>query len=380
MKSMGFGMMRLPLLDKDNTKSIDQEQVNKMADEFIEKGFTYFDTAYPYHDGESEVAFRKAVTERYSRDEFIVADKLPIFSITSEDQLETIFNEQLERCGVDYFDYYLMHNVSGLSEKGFRDVDSFKFANEKKAEGKIKHLGFSTHAHADYIEEIIKEHPEMEFIQLQINYLDWENPGVEARKCYEVACKYDLPIIVMEPLKGGFLADVPEKAEKLMRDYNGQSPVEWALRYVLTLDNVKMVLSGASAYEQLKSNMDIHENMKPLNDEELDIIHQVVGIINNNITVPCTKCNYCVSSCPKDINISKLFDLYNNEMIENIDGFTATGNEYLNYSKIEGNGLASDCIECGACVKQCPQNIDIPKYLKDVAAKFETPLYGFNTE
>ena len=184
----------------------------------------------------------------------------------------------------------------------------------------------------------------------------------------------------MEPLKGGFLADVPEKAEKLMIDYNGQSPVEWALRYVLTLDNVKMVLSGASAYEQLKSNMDIHENMKPLNDEELDIIHQVVDIINDNITVPCTKCNYCVSSCPEDINISKLFDLYNNEMIENIDGFTATGNEYLNYSKIEGNGLASDCIECGVCVKQCPQHIDIPKYLKDVAAKFETPLYGFNTE
>ena len=211
MKNMGFGMMRLPLTDKDDLKSIDQEQVNKMVDLCMESGFNYFDTAYPYHDGLSEVTLRKALVERYPRDSFVIADKLPLFLITKEEQLEPIFSEQLERCGVDYFDYYLIHNVSGFSEAGFKGVNSFEFALKKKEEGKIKHLGFSSHANSEYIENILKEHPEMEFIQLQINYLDWENDGIESRKCYEVARKYDLPIVVMEPLKGGFLVNVPKK-------------------------------------------------------------------------------------------------------------------------------------------------------------------------
>ncbi|HII08906.1 MAG TPA: 4Fe-4S dicluster domain-containing protein [Methanosphaera sp.] len=380
MKNMGFGMMRLPLTDKDDFKSVDQEQVNKMVDTFMEAGFNYFDTAYPYHDGVSEVAFRKAVVERYPRDSFVVADKLPLFLITKDEELEPIFTEQLERTGLEYFDYYLLHNVSGFSEAGFVGVNSFEFALKKKEEGKIKHLGFSTHANAEYIENIIKQHPELEFIQLQINYLDWENEGVESRKCYEVAKKYDLPIIIMEPLKGGFLVDVPDEAAKMMEDFNGEKPMSWALRYVASLDGVFMVLSGASTIEQMEENIKIMDDFKSITSEEKEIISDVVDIINSQITVSCTKCNYCVNSCPQHINIPKLFDLYNNQKIENNVEFTAVGNAYVNYSKIEGNGLASDCIACGLCVKECPQHINIPEVMKDVKKEFEIPLYGFTGE
>ncbi len=380
MKNMGFGMMRLPLTDKDDFKSVDQEQINKMVDTFMEAGFNYFDTAYPYHDGVSEVAFRKAVVERYPRDSFVVADKLPLFLITKDEELEPIFTEQLERTGLEYFDYYLLHNVSGFSEAGFVGVNSFEFALKKKEEGKIKHLGFSTHANAEYIENIIKQHPELEFIQLQINYLDWENEGVESRKCYEVAKKYDLPIIIMEPLKGGFLVDVPDEAAKMMEDFNGEKPMSWALRYVASLDGVFMVLSGASTIEQMEENIKIMDDFKSITSEEKEIISDVVDIINSQITVSCTKCNYCVNSCPQHINIPKLFDLYNNQKIENNVEFTAVGNAYVNYSKIEGNGLASDCIACGLCVKECPQHINIPEVMKDVKKEFEIPLYGFTGE
>ncbi|WP_292474124.1 aldo/keto reductase [Methanosphaera sp.] len=380
MKKMGFGMMRLPLTDKNDLKSVDQNQINEMVDKYMQAGFNYFDTAYPYHDGASEVALRKAVVERYPRDSFVIADKLPLFLITENEQLEPIFQEQLERCGVEYFDYYLLHNVSAFSEAGFVGVNSFEFALEKKKEGKIKHLGFSTHANAEYIENIIKEHPELEFIQLQINYLDWENDAIESKKCYEVARKYNLPILIMEPLKGGFLVNIPEEAEKLIKEYNDEEPVTWALKYVSSLDGVFMVLNGVSNIEQMEQNIQIMDNLEEITDEEIEIISKVVGIINSQITVPCTKCNYCLSSCPKNINIPKLFDWYNNEKIENNEEFTAVGNAYRNYSKIENNSIASDCIACGLCVKECPQHIDIPEVMKDVKKTFEKPLYGFTKE
>ncbi|MBR0058931.1 MAG: aldo/keto reductase [Methanobrevibacter sp.] len=378
MKKLAFGMMRLPLLDENKEEDVDFEQVNEMADLFMENGFTFFDTAYPYHMGNSEVALRKAVVERYPRDSYVVVDKLPLFSITSEDQLEPIFSEQLKRTGVDYFDYYLMHNVSGFSEPGFLDVDSFSFANEKKSEGKIKHLGLSTHANAEYLDNILTLHPEMEFVLLQINYLDWENEGVESRKCYEVACKHKKPVWVMEPFKGGFLADIPQEAEKLMKDYNPDaSIVSWALRFVASLDNVSMILTGASSLKQLEENIDDFNNFTPLNDEEYEIIDKVREIINSNITVECTKCKYCLDACPEEINIPKLFDLYNNEKIQDLGNWTAVGNAYVNYSKLPGVGLASDCTECEACIEECPQHINIPEVMKDVAKTFEVDYYGF---
>ena len=378
MKNLALGMMRLPVLDENDFSSIDYEQVKEMVDLCMENGINHFDTAYPYHEGLSEVAFRKCVVERYPRDSFTVADKLPLFSITEESQLEPIFQEQLERCGVEYFDYYLMHNVSGFSEPGWIDVDSFSFANRKKEEGYIRHLGLSTHANAEFLDNILTVHPEMEFVLLQINYLDWEDENIESRKCFEVARKHGKPVMVMEPFKGGFLTDVPEEAEKIMKDYDSDaSVVSWALRFVASLEGVSFILVGASSFEQLKQNILEFKNFTPLNEEEYGIIEEVSEIINSNITVDCTKCRYCVDSCPEEINIAKLFDLYNKQMMLNQEGWSQFGNAYVNYSKLPGVGIASDCSECETCIEECPQEIDIPKVLKDVAKAFETEVYGF---
>ena len=371
-------MMRLPLLDDNDESSVDLKQVKEMVDLYMDRGFNYFDTAYPYHMGNSEVAFKKAVAERYPRESYVIADKLPLFLINNNDQLEPIFNEQLERTGVDYFDYYLLHNVSGFSEDGFLNVDSFDFVNRKKEEGKIKHLGLSTHANAEYLDNILNLHPEIEFVLLQINYLDWVNDGVESKKCYGVARKHNLPISIMEPLKGGFLADVPDKAEKLMKNYNSDaSIVSWALRFVYGLDGVFMVLNGVSNLEQLKQNIADFEKFIPLNEEEHDIIREITEIINSNISVDCTRCKYCLDSCPESINIPKLFDLYNNEMIQNTEEWTAVGNAYVNYSKLPGVGLASDCTHCESCMDECPQHINIPAIMEKVAVTFEKDIYGF---
>lgn len=375
-------MMRLPLLDENDLSSIDQEQVNKMADVYMEHGFNYFDTAYAYHEGMSEVALRKAVVERYPRDSFLIADKMPTFLITEESQVEPIFKEQLERCGVDYFDYYMVHNVSSFSQAGWKYVDTFGFCKRMKEEGKIKKLGLSSHANAEFLDNVLNEHPEMEFILLQINYLDWENEGVESRKCVEVARKHGLPIAVMEPLKGGFLANLPEDAEKIMKAYSDDSPIAWAFRYVADIDGVYMVLSGASTLEQMEENIGFMDDCKPLNEEEHRIIEEVTEIINSQIAIPCTKCNYCVSSCPSNIMIPKLFDLYNNEKIQGLDvgEFTAVGNAYRNYSCLEGVGIASDCTGCEACMEKCPQELDIASLMPEVAKTFETEVYGFTKD
>lgn len=379
MKNLAMGMMRLPVLDEDDVKSIDYEQVNQMVDLYMENGFNHFDTGYPYHGGLSEVAFRKCVVERYPRDSFKIADKLPLFSITEESQLEPIFQEQLERCGVDYFDYYMMHNVSGFSEAGWLNVDSFSFVNKKKEEGKIKHLGLSTHANAEFLDNILTLHPEMEFVLLQINYLDWEDEGIESRKCYEVAMKHNKPVMIMEPFKGGFLSDVPKDAEKMMKSYNNDaSIVSWAMRFVASLEGVCTILTGASSLEQLQENINEINDFEPLNDEEYEIIAKVSDIINSNITVDCTKCRYCVDSCSESIDIAKLFDLYNKQNLLKEEGWSQPGNAYVNYSKLPGVGIASDCIKCEACMDECPQQINIPELLKDVAKTFETEIYGFN--
>ncbi len=377
MKKMGFGCMRLPLEDENNSKSINIDEVKEMVDVFMENGYNYFDTGYQYHDGDSEKAIKEAIVERYPRDSFLIADKMPIYTIKKQDQPEKIFNEQLERLGVDYIDYYLMHNVSGFSEAGYIDVDSFGFVKKQIEEGRIKHFGMSTHANAEYIENILEKHPEIEFIQLQINYLDWESEQIESRKCYEVARKHNLPIIVMEPLKGGFLADLKEDELKLLKEVNNDSPTKWALRFVANLEGVMLVLSGVSSLKQMKENIEVFENLEPLSEEELETLKKVADLINSKNVIECTKCNYCVEYCPQNINIPKLFDLYNSELIEGKKDFSAFGNAYVNYTKLDGVGWASDCIECNACVEKCPQHLNIPEYMKDVAKLFETEHYGF---
>ncbi|WP_295721891.1 aldo/keto reductase [uncultured Methanobrevibacter sp.] len=374
---LGMGMMRLPLLDENDFTNIDYEQVNKMVDTFMDAGFNHFDTAYIYHEGKSESAFKKSVVERYPRDSYKIATKMPLFIISEESQLEPIFSEQLENCGVDYFDYYMLHNVSGFTETAWKNVDLYSFIQNKKEEGFIKHIGLSTHGNAEFLEEILFTHPELEFVLLQINYLDWEDEGIESRKCLEVAKKYNKPVMIMEPYKGGFLADVPEEAEKLMKEYNpNRSIVSWAMRFVANLDAC-VVLTGASSLEQVENNIQEFNNAGPLNDEEYKILKEVSDIINSNITVNCTKCRYCVDICPANIDIAKIFDLYNKHKILGREDWSQAGNAYLNYSKLSNVGIASDCTECQSCIEECPQQINIPEVLKDVQKTFETENYGF---
>ncbi|MBQ9026019.1 MAG: aldo/keto reductase [Methanobrevibacter sp.] len=378
MMKLGMGMMRLPILDENDFKSIDYEQVNKMVDAYMDAGFNHFDTAYIYHEGMGEIAFKKSVVERYPRESYKIATKMPLFIISEESQLEPIFEEQLKNCGVDYFDYYMLHNVSGFTETAWKNVDLYSFIQKKKEEGFIKHIGISTHGNAEFLEEILLEHPELEFVLLQINYLDWEDDGIESRKCLEVARKYEKQVMIMEPYKGGFLADVPEEAEKIMKDYApDRSVVSWAMRFVANLDAC-VVLTGASNFKQLESNINEFKNADPLNDTEFEILEEVSEIINSNITVDCTKCRYCVESCPEEIDIAKIFDLYNKHKILGRDDWSQPGNAYLNYSKLPDVGIASDCIECETCIGECPQKINIPEVLKDVAKTFETETYGFS--
>jgi len=378
MSELGMGMMRLPLLDENDFKNIDYEQVFKMADKYMESGLNHFDTAYVYHEGVGEEAFRKAVVERYPRESFTISTKLPLFVITEESQLEPIFKQQLENCGVDYFDYYMLHNVSGLTENAWKNVDLYSFIQKKKEEGYIKNMGISTHGNAEFLEGLIEKYPALDFVLLQINYLDWEDEAIQSRKCYEVAKEHNIPIMIMEPYKGGFLADVPEEAQKLMKEYSpDKSIVSWAMRFVANLENVLYVFTGASTLEQLENNIDEFKNADPLNEEEMEILEKVKEIINSKITVNCTKCRYCVESCSSEIDIAKIFDMYNKHKMLGIDDWTPFSNAYLNYSKLPGVGIASDCIDCGICVDECPQHINIPEVLKDVAKTFETQTNGF---
>ncbi len=381
MTKLGMGMMRLPLLDENDFKSIDYDEVNKMVDLYMESGFNHFDTAFVYHEGIGEESLRKAVVERYPRDSFTVSTKLPLFVITEESQLEPLFNQQLENCGLDYFDYYLLHNVSGFTENAWKNVDLYSFVQKKKEEGFIRHIGLSTHGNAEFLDGLLSKHPELEFVLLQINYLDWEDEAIESRKCLEVARKHNVKVMIMEPFKGGFLADVPEEAEKLMKDYNpDKSVVSWAIRFVANLDNVCLVFTGASNSQQLEENIREFKNADPLNDEELKLLEEVSEIINNNITVDCTKCRYCVDNCSSNIDIAKLFDIYNKHKLLDTDEWTPHGNAYLNYSKLPDVGIASDYTDCLICIVVFPQNINIPEVLTFFAKTFETGIYGFENE
>ncbi len=370
MKKLGFGLMRLPLVDPNNDKSIDIELTKRMVDAFIERGFTYFDTAWMYCGFESENAVKEVLVDRYPRESFLLATKLHSAFVKTADDCDRIFNEQLRKTGVDYFDYYLLHDLGTDHYKVYTEFDCFGWLAEKKAQGLVKKMGFSFHDNAELLDRVLTEHPEVDFVQLQINYLDWESEAIQSRLCYETACRHNKPVIVMEPVKGGTLAKVPYSVEQMFLDRHPDWSVpSWAVRFAASLDNVMLVLSGMSNMEQVEDNTAYMADFEPLSKDEAALVKRAADIINADIAIACTGCSYCTDGCPMNIAIPKYFSLYNAEKQDKSGSWTPHG-EY--YSRLTAQfGKASECIACGHCESACPQHLPIIEHLKSVADLFE---------
>ena len=371
MKKLGFGLMRLPQLDKNDPSKVDLEQLKEMVDLFLEKGFTYFDTAWMYNAFASESAVKEALVNRHPRESFTLATKLHSGFFNFLEDRDKIFQAQLEKTGAGYFDYYLLHGIEAGSYPKYEQFDCFQWLLEKKAQGLVRHAGFSYHDNPQLLDEILTKYPEMEFVQLQINYLDWESPWIQARGCYEVATKHNVPIIVMEPVKGGTLAHVPQAVEKLFQERDPNlSVASWAVRFAASLPGVMMVLSGMSDLAQMRDNLSYMEEFQPLTQEEMAMCEQAAELINAQIAIPCTGCSYCTEGCPQHIAIPQYFSLYNEDMREvETKGWTVN---FTNYSALTKNfGAAKDCIECGQCEAVCPQHLPIIEHLKKVSQRYD---------
>lgn len=366
MKKLGFGMMRLPV--KGGQNDIDLEQVNEMVDTFLQRGFEYFDTAWMYHEHMSEIAVRECLVKRYPRESFKLATKLPAFMLKSADEMMPTFEKQCEKCGVDYFDYYLIHNINAENYRNqVQKFDAFGFVKKLKEQGRIRHYGFSFHDTADVLDKILCDHPDAEFVQLQINYLDWDSDRVQSGKCWEVARKHGKPVIVMEPVKGGTLAKVPAQAEGLLKAVHPDMSVpSWAVRFAAGLDGVFMVLSGMSDIGQLKDNTSFMSDFKPLDENELQTVKKAASVIKGTGAIACTACRYCTENCPTDIPIPDYFGLYNSGIL------AGKPQDKAGYEEIAaGHGRASDCVKCGACEGHCPQHLEIRSLLEKIAEKYE---------
>lgn len=361
-KNLGFGCMRLPMKDNE----VDHEQLCEMVDRFIAAGFNYFDTAHGYINMKSEPALREALVKRHDRSEYILTNKLSNPYFKTNEEIRLLFDEQLKACGVDYFDFYLMHAQNAASFKKFKECRAYETAFELKAEGKVKHVGLSFHDSAEVLDQILTEYPEIEVVQIQFNYVDYEDVNVQGRLCYEVCRKHNKPMLIMEPVKGGSLAGLPDAARAELSRFGG-SDASFAIRYAASFEGVFMVLSGMSSIEQLIDNISYMDDFKPLSDAEFKAIERVTKILDGLDAIKCTGCAYCVDGCPSKIPIPSIF-----KTVNSVRRYS-TFNGKSHYAFITGGtrGKASDCIECGQCEDICPQKLPIIELLKKAVNEFE---------
>ncbi len=362
-KNFGFGCMRLPLVGEE----VDTGLFSRMVDAFLDAGFNYFDTAHGYVMGKSEPALKTCLTSRYPREAYILTDKLSTHHFTKNEQIRPLFESQLEACGVDYFDFYLMHAQDKNIFAKYKQCRAYETALEFLAEGKIRHLGISFHDQAHVLEQILTEYPQVEVVQIQLNYVDFDDNIVEAGKCLEVCRKFGKPAIVMEPVKGGSLVTLPEEAQKVLDGLGGGSNASYAIRFAASQPGVMMTLSGMGDMEMVQDNISYMQDFQPLNDREKAAIDQVCAIFKAQNLIPCTACRYCTEQCPQSINIPALFACLN--MKKQFNNWN-TG-YYYNNIHTTGGRKASDCLECGLCEEICPQHLNIRDLLKDVAKEFD---------
>ena len=365
---LGFGCMRLPLTNPDDMTSIDMDHFKDMVDAFIAGGGTYFDTAFVYHDGASETALREALVERYPREAYTIATKCLAWAAPDAETAKSNLTTSLERLGLDYVDFYLLHNVGGKRTAKFEEYGMWDYVAEMKEKGLIRNVGFSIHDDADALDALLTEHPEVDFVQIQVNYLDWEDPVIQSRALLEVAQKHAMPVVIMEPVRGGRLAgDLPERVARVFEEASPElSRASWALRFCYELPGVITTLSGMSTTEQVQQNVREMNQCGPFTAEERATLDQAIAALHSVPTIPCTNCRYCVKDCPQHVMIPDALNLLNLDAL--------TGNRTFakqQYGWRTKDGRASACIACGACEDMCPQKIEIIQELKKAAEWFE---------
>ena len=361
---LGFGLMRLP---RKEDGTIDVELTSALVDKFIAGGGTYFDTAFVYEG--SEEAARKALVERHPRDTYTIASKLNARAAKTEEEARRQLDISLERLGTDYLDYYLLHALGSGSYEACNGFHLWDFVAEKKAQGVLRHVGFSFHDTPEMLDRILTEHPETDFVQLQLNYADWENPDVQSRACYETARKHGKYITVMEPCKGGLLATPPKAVRELFEKADPKASwASWAFRFIASKEGILTVLSGMNALEQMEDNLSVMQNFRPMSPEEEQIIAKAQEILTSEASIPCTGCRYCVEGCPQQIPIPGIFKVRNNELLFEMPRERAKG-EY-GFTTFRG-GKASDCVKCRQCEEACPQHLPITELLEQIAAIYE---------